>query len=46
MNDLLAALRGERRDFTTQRASLESHMLACAAEEARHHHQVIDMQDF
>ena len=46
MADFLAALRGEMPPMTTARASLESHLLAFAAEEARHQHAVIDMEDF
>lgn len=44
--DFLAALRGEIPPLTTARASLESHLLAFAAEEARHNKTVINMQDF
>lgn len=46
MADFLAALRGEIPPLTTARASLESHLLAFAAEEARHNHYVVDMQEF
>jgi predicted dehydrogenase len=44
--DFLAAVRGEIPPMTTARASLESHLLAFAAEEARHNHTVIDMAEF
>jgi predicted dehydrogenase len=46
MSDFLAALRGEIPPLTTARASLESHLLAFAAEEARHQQCVVDMTDF
>jgi hypothetical protein len=46
MADFLAALRGEIPPLTNARASLESHLLAFAAEEARRNHSVIDMADF
>jgi predicted dehydrogenase len=44
--DFLAAARGVIAPMTSARASLESHLLAFAAEEARLHHSVIDMRDF
>jgi predicted dehydrogenase len=46
MADFLAALRGEIPPLTNARASLESHLLAFAAEEARHQHSVINMEEF
>jgi hypothetical protein len=46
MADFLASVRGEKPPLTSARASLESHLLAFAAEEARHQHSVIDMQEF
>jgi predicted dehydrogenase len=46
MADFLSALRGEIPPMTTARASLESHLLAFAAEEARINSTVIDMQEF
>ena len=44
--DFLAAVRGEIPPLTSARASLESHLLAFAAEEARLQHSVINMADF
>ena len=46
MADFLAAVRGEIPPLTNARASLESHLLAFAAEEARLNHSVIEMEDF
>lgn len=46
MADFLAAVRGEIPPLTTARASLESHLLAFASEEARTRHSVIDMAEF
>ncbi|MCC6453764.1 MAG: Gfo/Idh/MocA family oxidoreductase [Caldilineaceae bacterium] len=46
MGDFLAAVRGEIPPLTSARASLESHLLAFAAEEARLNHSVINMQEF
>jgi predicted dehydrogenase len=46
MADFLAVLRGERAALTSARASLESHLLAFAAEEARHTHAVVAMDEF
>ena len=46
MADFLAVLRGEKEPLTTARESLESHLLAFAAEEARLNHTIIDMDDF
>jgi predicted dehydrogenase len=37
------AMRGQRAALTSARASLESHLMAFAAEESRHQHSVIDM---
>ncbi len=44
--DFLAAVRGEIPPLTSARASLESHLLAFAAEEARLQHSMIHMPDF
>jgi hypothetical protein len=44
--DFLAAVRGEIPPLTSARASQESHLLAFAAEEARHQHAVIHMPEF
>jgi predicted dehydrogenase len=46
MADFLAAVRGEIPPLTTARASLESHLLAFAAEEARLNHTVVEMKNF
>ena len=46
MADFLAALRGEIAPMTNARASLESHLLAFAAEEARLQRKVVEMEDF
>jgi predicted dehydrogenase len=46
MADFLSAVRGEIPPLTNARASLESHLLAFAAEEARHQHIVIEMQEY
>ena len=46
VKDFLAAVRGEIPPLTSARASLESHLLAFAAEEARSQQTVVDMQDF
>jgi predicted dehydrogenase len=46
MADFLAVLRGEKEPLTTARESLESHLLAFAAETSRHQRQVIDMDEF
>lgn len=45
-SSFLRVLRGEEKALTDVRASLESHLLAFAAEEARLSHQVIDMAAF
>ncbi len=44
--DFLAVLRGEKASLTDARTSLESHLLAFAAEEARLEHSVIEMNSF
>ena len=46
MADFVRVLRGEIPPLTSARASLESHLLAFAAEEARLNHTVIDMPTF
>ena len=46
MADFLAALRGEMAPLTGARTSLESHLLAFAAEEARQTRTVVDMPAF
>jgi predicted dehydrogenase len=46
MADFLAALRGEIPPMTSARASLESHLLAFAAEEARTEHKMVEMEEF
>lgn len=46
MADFLAVLRGEKEPLTTARESLESHLLAFAAEESRHGRSVVDMEAF
>jgi hypothetical protein len=46
MHDFLAAVRGESKPLTTARTSLESHLLAFAAEEARTSGEVIDMETY
>ncbi len=46
MGDFVRVLRGEIEPLTSARVSLESHLLAFAAEEARLNHSVIDMQAF
>ncbi len=40
------AMRGEAETLTSARVSLESHLLAFAAEESRHQNVVVDMDDF
>lgn len=46
MHDFLAVLRGEAAPLTDARTSLESHLLAFAAEEARLQHKVVEMAEF
>jgi predicted dehydrogenase len=46
MRDFVRVLRGEIEPLTSARASLESHLLAFAAEEARLNAAVVDMPDF
>jgi hypothetical protein len=46
MRSFLAVLRGEEQPLTDVRASLESHLLAFAAEEARLSRHTIDMAEF
>ncbi len=44
--DFLRMLRGESEALTSARVALESHLLAFAAEEARHNGTVVNMADF
>jgi predicted dehydrogenase len=46
MSGFIRSLRGEQAPLTTARASLESHLMAFAAEEARTQHTVINMDEF
>jgi hypothetical protein len=46
MADFVAVLRGEAEALTSARASLESHLLAFAAEEARLSGRVIQMDEY
>ena len=46
MADFVAVLRGETEALTSARVSLESHLLAFAAEEARLEHSVVEMAEF
>jgi predicted dehydrogenase len=46
MGGFVRSLRGEQAPLTTARDSLESHLLAFAAEEARLQHSVINMEEF
>ena len=46
MADFVRVLRGEIPPLTSARVSLESHLLAFAAEEARLNHTVVDMPEF
>lgn len=46
MNDFVRVLRGELAPLTTARVSLESHLMAFAAEEARLSGGVIAMDDY
>jgi predicted dehydrogenase len=46
VRSFLAALRGDERPLTTARESLESHLMAFAAEESRREGTVIEMAEF
>jgi predicted dehydrogenase len=46
MSNFVGVMRGEEQALTTARESLESHLLAWAAEESRHQDTVVDMTDF
>ncbi|MBK8050576.1 MAG: hypothetical protein IPK16_27805 [Anaerolineales bacterium] len=46
MQDFIRVVRGEIPPLTTARVSLESHILAFAAEEARLDHATIDMSEY
>jgi predicted dehydrogenase len=46
MADFVRALRGESQPLTTARESLESHLMAFAAEESRLNHTVVEMERF
>ncbi len=46
MSSFLRVLRGEEKALTDVRTSLESHLLAFAAEEARLSHEMIDMAEY
>ena len=46
VRSFVKAMRGETKALTTARASLESHLLAFAAEESRLNNSVIEMDDF
>ncbi len=46
MADFIRAVRGEIAPLTSARTSLESHLLAFAAEEARTHGTIVDMPAF
>ena len=46
MHDFVRVLRGERDALTSARESLESHLMAFAAEEARQNGTVVQMADF
>ena len=46
MHNFVRAVRGEEKAMTTARESLESHLMAFAAEESRHSGTVINMADF
>ncbi len=46
MRNFIAAMRGDEKAMTTARESLESHLMAFAAEESRHNGTVVDMVDF
>ena len=46
VRSFVGAMRGETEALTNARASLESHLMAFAAEESRHNNTVIDMAEF
>ncbi|VAW37510.1 Oxidoreductase family protein [hydrothermal vent metagenome] len=46
MRNFVGAIRGDEKAMTTARESLESHLMAFAAEESRHNGTVVDMVDF
>ena len=46
MRSFVSAVRGDAPPLTSGRESLESHLMAFAAEESRLNHTVIDMADF
>ena len=46
MRSFVRVMRGDEQAQTTARESLESHLLAWAAEESRHQATVVDMSDF
>lgn len=46
MSDFVRALNGETTPLTTARESLESHLMAFAAEESRHEGRVISMEEY
>ena len=46
VRNFVQAIRGEEKALTTARESLESHLMAFAAEESRLNNSVIDMADF
>jgi predicted dehydrogenase len=46
VRSFVKAMRGEKEALTTARASLESHLMAFAAEESRLNNTVIEMEDF
>ena len=46
MRDFVRSLQGEITPLTSARESLESHLMAFAAEESRHEAKVITMQEY
>jgi predicted dehydrogenase len=46
MRAFVKAMRGEKKPLTSGRESLESHLMAFAAEESRLRHTVVDMADY